>query len=124
VQQDCAERGVLPDPGAPTEEELEDHRTDHLPYRSWCDHCVQGKAPADPHRKDVGKKRRVPVLAFDYMELYDESGAPSGVPTQKARAAAPWRTLRQRARATAPRRMLRPRARALGPRRSESACGC
>ena len=41
---------VLRDPGAPTKRELEEHSTTHLPFRSWCPHCVAGKAQDRPHR--------------------------------------------------------------------------
>ena len=34
--EECGPRRVLPDPGRPTQSELEDHRIDHVPYRSWC----------------------------------------------------------------------------------------
>ena len=41
---------VLRDPGAPTQKELDEHNTTHLPFRSWCPHCVAGKAQDRPHR--------------------------------------------------------------------------
>ena len=34
--QECAPKRTLPDPGQPTQQQLEDHRVDHLPFRSWC----------------------------------------------------------------------------------------
>ncbi len=34
--EECGPRHVLPDPGQPTEEQLEEHRRDHVPFRSWC----------------------------------------------------------------------------------------
>ena len=33
---------ILKSPGDPTMEEYEAHRMDHMPYRSWCPHCVNG----------------------------------------------------------------------------------
>jgi hypothetical protein len=31
--QECVEPRILPDPGQPTQKQLEDHRVDHLPFR-------------------------------------------------------------------------------------------
>ena len=43
----------------PSKEEVALHNTSHLPYRSWCPHCVRGKARRRNHRKKVkGEKWR------------------------------------------------------------------
>ena len=42
---------VLRDPGCPTEEERENHKATHIPYRSWCLVCVVAKGKEDPHKK-------------------------------------------------------------------------
>ena len=42
--QECVPRRILPDPGQPTQKQIDDHRIDHLPYRSWCPHCVAARA--------------------------------------------------------------------------------
>ena len=70
--EDCAPRTVAVDPGLPTEKELEEHKADHLPYRSWCKECVESKAPAEAHRKGIGKRRKIPVIAFDYLDLHKD----------------------------------------------------
>ncbi len=64
--EECGPRRVLPDPGQPTQSELEDHRIDHVPYRSWCPECVAGRATGEQHRARRGS-RAVPVFAFDYL---------------------------------------------------------
>ena len=61
--QDCAPRRVAPDPGLPTQSEIDEHNVDHWPYRSWCEHCVRGRAVGEPHRS--GPESTVP--AFDYL---------------------------------------------------------
>ena len=39
-------------PGVPTAEEKENHEmAGHVPYRSWCEHCVKGEAKELGHRK-------------------------------------------------------------------------
>ena len=40
---------VRKDPGQPTREEVARHCATHLPYRSWCKHCVKGRGTAHPH---------------------------------------------------------------------------
>ena len=40
-------------PMLPTKAEVDAHYPSHLNYRSWCKHCVAGKARSSPHiRKD------------------------------------------------------------------------
>ena len=48
--QECVAPRILPDPGQPTQKQLEDHRIDHLPFRSWCPECVAGRATGEQHR--------------------------------------------------------------------------
>ena len=47
ASEDCegAEARVLPDPGEPTASQVEDRGANgHLPYRSWCAECYEGRA--------------------------------------------------------------------------------
>ena len=39
----------------PSNEEVEAHNAAHVPYRSWCPHCVKGKAVASKHVKQKSK---------------------------------------------------------------------
>ncbi len=64
-EEDCAPRRVAPDPGAPTAEEMEEHRIDHFPYRSWCEHCVAGRGTGEQHRS--GPEGSLPTVACDYL---------------------------------------------------------
>ena len=34
---------VLPTPELPSMSDILKHREDHVPYMSWCDHCVEGR---------------------------------------------------------------------------------
>ena len=70
--EDCAPRTVALDPGLPTEKELDGHKADHLPYRSWCRECVESKAPAEAHRRGVGNTRRIHATAVDYVDLHKD----------------------------------------------------
>ena len=53
------------DPGAPTEEEKKEHELTHLPYRSWCRHCVRGKGRALDHKR-CDRQPRLRTVHFDY----------------------------------------------------------
>ena len=62
---------------APTEQEMEEHRGTHLPYRSWCPHCVAGRGPGTQHRKTRAadeKERGVASVAVDYCFLRNAVG--------------------------------------------------
>ena len=37
-------RRALPSPIMPTVSEVREHKTTHLPYRNWCDECVEAFA--------------------------------------------------------------------------------
>ena len=60
-------------PVKPTMEEVQEHNISHLPYRSWCSHCVRGRGRTLAHRRiqesDEVKARRRPVVAIDYFYL-------------------------------------------------------
>ena len=55
-------------PRTPTPEEYRIHRLTHLPYRSWCPHCVKAKKRNTGHKK-ISKegKRNIPMISIDYM---------------------------------------------------------
>ena len=38
-------------PQQATQEEIDHHNVTHLPFRSWCQHCVRGKAADDDHKR-------------------------------------------------------------------------
>ena len=54
-------------PKRPTPEEIEWHEiTNHAQYRSWCKHCVVGRARDDPHHdKPKTEERGVPIISLD-----------------------------------------------------------
>ena len=61
-----------PTPCTPTRSEREAHEATHLPYRSWCAVCVQGRAD-NPQRRRLppGEEgaRRLPEVHIDYAFL-------------------------------------------------------
>jgi hypothetical protein len=68
---------ILRSPGDPTMEEYQAHRADHMPYRSWCPHCVNGRATGHQH-KGQKEKQRVPQLGFDYLHGTESFALASG----------------------------------------------
>ena len=56
-------------PVKPSREEVEQHMTTHLPFRSWCPHCVRGKSGSKPHRINQGM-HEMPTMAVDYMFMH------------------------------------------------------
>ena len=67
AEEDCGPKRVAPDPGMPTQSEIDDHNVDHLPFRSWCVPCVEGRAAGEQHRRSDGVASQVSKFAFDYM---------------------------------------------------------
>ena len=61
---------VAPIPRTPSRQEALEHACTHVPFRSWCPHCVRGKAKSGVHRSNGGSAASdKPVVAFDYAFL-------------------------------------------------------
>ncbi|CAJ1377485.1 unnamed protein product [Effrenium voratum] len=64
-------------PIKPTADEVRQHNISHIPYRSWCGHCVRGKGRALQHqqnrasREEAGRAR--PRVSMDYFQLGKKS---------------------------------------------------
>ena len=57
AEEDCGPKRIVPDPGAPTQSEIDEHNVDHLPYRSWCECCVKGKATGEPPSENSSREQ-------------------------------------------------------------------
>ena len=57
---------VLGDPMLPTALEVERHCLTHVPYRSWCPHCVRGRGKEMNHDKKQKEHSALKEFAFDY----------------------------------------------------------
>ena len=58
---------TLSSPYTPSRQERIEHELTHLPFRSWCAHCVRGKSTSMHHRhKDDEEEKRVPTVGIDY----------------------------------------------------------
>ena len=63
----------LQDPKLPSQEEIRAHELTHLPYISWCVHCVRGKGKSMDHRKCEGDEERREVhLDYCFMRGRDD----------------------------------------------------
>ena len=49
VSQESIQVKSLRSPSAPSRQEVLEHSLTHFPFRSWCPHCVKGKAKASKH---------------------------------------------------------------------------
>jgi hypothetical protein len=66
-ESEAREPKTLRDPGAPTPAEVERHNVTHMPYRSWCPACVEGKARDKHHSlNDEQDVKGIPEIVFDY----------------------------------------------------------
>ena len=80
AQEEEADRGVrkparMSDPREPSEEERKEHEMTHLPYRSWCKHCVGGRGKDAPHkRQDAQGELHEMHLDYGFVGEEGEAG--------------------------------------------------
>ena len=58
----------------PSKSEVDKHyAANHVPYRSWCKHCVMGKKD-NPHHRRIEKKEKdaIPTVSWDYGYFGDK----------------------------------------------------
>jgi hypothetical protein len=60
------------DPREPTNEERRMHEMTHLPFRSWCRHCVRGRGKDAAHYKQTRGEGELHELHFDYAFMGEE----------------------------------------------------
>ena len=56
----------LPDPKLPSKEEVERRYLTHLPFRNWCQYCVQGKGNTAPRFQQDQRVDGLMEVHFDY----------------------------------------------------------
>ncbi len=61
----------IPNPLQPSQEEIDEHELTHLPFRSWCRHCVRGKGRVADHTSKV-REDGTPELHLDYCFMKSE----------------------------------------------------
>ena len=68
-------------PAAPTLREWEEHMILHIPFRSWCPHCVKGRALCGPHQKadkDGVAAEEITTVSIDYMWMKTQAERDKG----------------------------------------------
>ena len=60
-------------PYRPTEDEIMSHSNSHLPFRTWCVHCVKGLARDWSHRGECGPQPDIPMDARNFCFINTES---------------------------------------------------
>ena len=66
---------LLTAPEPPSKQEMYEHAMCHRPYRTWCPHCVKGKAKAQYHKareedeEEEEEETQVPIVGVDYAFL-------------------------------------------------------
>ena len=56
----------------PSEREVEEHNVDHGVFRSWCPHCVKGRAESYEHKGKKLTEKEWPTIGIDYMYMHSE----------------------------------------------------
>ena len=53
-------------PILPSPEEIEAHKVSHIPFRSWCSHCVRGRGKSYSHHRvtRASDPEEVPVVSI------------------------------------------------------------
>ena len=77
----------MQDPKVPRQEKIDERNKLHLPYRSWCRHCVRGRGRAVAHEK-AKEEHATPEVHFDclFMRKEGEAGKTLPVAAVKERA--------------------------------------
>ena len=63
-------RGI-PEPLEPSPADVARHNLTHLPYRTWCPHCVAARRANSAHVAGTSADRSVPLLVLDYCFVRD-----------------------------------------------------
>ena len=72
-------------PHRPTQADIAEHECTHWPFRSWCRHCVRGRAVSSPHKRRTTEEvefsqNRVPTISVDHCFMSAASEASSEHP--------------------------------------------
>ena len=71
--EECIPVKVLPSPSPPSRQEMLEHNLTHWPFRSWCRHCVAGKAKASKHSSSGAmSESEIPIISMDYAFMGDK----------------------------------------------------
>ena len=66
LEEEIADLQVGVDPAQPGAADVAEHRVTHMPYRSWCQHCVAGRGFGEQRGRHVGRKHDIPRVGIEY----------------------------------------------------------
>ena len=67
---------AAPKPTRPSKAEVDEHMLSHLPFRSWCAHCIKGKSKSKRHPSTAhNTDHELPMVTIDYMFLNSDSSS-------------------------------------------------
>lgn len=74
VEDEARQPKVPQNIGRPTRKEIEEHGVTHWPFRSWCRHCMMGRAQGSPHYARGESEREFcrhgpPTISLDHCFL-------------------------------------------------------
>ena len=52
--------------------EIDEHQITHIPYRSWCKHCISGRGQSAQHRQLQCRDHEIPTISIDYAYLGED----------------------------------------------------
>ena len=64
----------MQDPKEPSEEERREHELTHLPFRSWCRHCVRGRGKEKSCTNQAKEDGNRPEVHLDFMFMGEPEG--------------------------------------------------
>ena len=67
-----------PPPVHPSQQDLADHRSSHIPYRSWCRWCALGRGRGLKHVPGPGSD--IPVIGVGAWNVFQASAASKDAP--------------------------------------------
>ena len=74
-EMECGKRKVVKrqDPKEPRPEEREEHEKTHIPFRSWCRHCVRGRGKEEACKR-TDRRHDMAEVHMDFMFMGEEEG--------------------------------------------------
>ena len=69
ISEEARRNKGLPHGYKPSQKEIEEHERTHIPFRSWCKHCVFGKGQSHPHYAKDKEEEGMPCISWDYMYM-------------------------------------------------------
>ena len=77
VHEEVADLKVARAPVKPPAAQVEEHDVTHIPFRSWCDCCVERRGLGEQRGRHVGRAHEIPRVGIDYWYITSGTLKPS-----------------------------------------------